>query len=477
MRFVKNPRLNSLSVKVLLAYVVGVVLSIVLIASAVVAIVATQGDILSGKDVAELARGMGDMLSFDSQGMPVGFDTHDDNRFDERADGFDGWLFDSLKSEAAYRVLDTSGKVVLSSAAGAAFWPADGPVQGPGRFEFKHASGLIRGATEAVEHKGRVWFLQVAVSTRFLQFMYIAFALPFMVTGIILFSLVLLVVFCACAFFTLKYTLSPLREISESAAAISPRSLHARLDTGTVPTEIAPLVDSFNRVLERLEQGYRVQREFLTTAAHELKTPLALIRAQVELSAPSQERNALLQDVQHMTRQVQQLLHLAEASEVNNYRLTTVDLRDLVQEVAAYLQRMADTANVRLDLSQMMVAVHWQADRGSLFTLLKNLLENAIQHTPAGTRVSVEIDTTALSVRDWGPSVPQDQLTTIFSRFWRGPHRRDTGAGLGLAICQEIAQAHGWVLRAKRAEPGLRVVLSILATDRPAPHGDYDDRP
>lgn len=65
-----------------------------------------------------------------------------------------------------------------------------------------------------------------------------------------------------------------------------------------------------------------------------------------------------------------------------------------------------------------------------------------------------------LSVRDWGPGVPLDQLAHIFRRFWRGPHRRDQGAGLGLAICQEIALAHGWALAAYRADPGLRAVLS-----------------
>jgi len=171
----------------------------------------------------------------------------------------------------------------------------------------------------------------------------------------------------------------------------------------------------------------------------------------------------LLKDVEHMTRQVQQLLHLAEASEAQNYQPTLVDMRAMAQEATGYLQRMADAADVRLELAQSAGPVHWPADRGALFTLLKNLLENAIQHTPPGTLVRVDVDAASLSVRDWGPSVPQDQLSTIFARFWRGPHRRDQGAGLGLAICQEIALAHGWTLQAHRAQPGLRVVLSRSA--------------
>lgn len=465
MRFVKMHWLNSLNVKVLIAYVIGAVLSVLLIVVTAITIVSTQGDVLSGLDVADATRDMAEELRFDSGGVPIGIG---DNRLD-RNFSFDlqedfnlEWIFESLKQEAAYRVLDASGKVVLYSAAGATFWPeagAAGPPK-PGRFEFEHEGVAMRGATAAVERNGQVWYLQMAVSRRFMHLMYQAFALPFTGAGVTLFILVLLFVFGPCVYVALRLALKPVQRLSEAAAEISPRSLHARLPTQAVPSEITPLVDSFNRVLERLEQGYRIQQEFLATAAHELKTPLALVRAQVELSPHSADRSMLLRDVEHMSRQVQQLLHLAEASEVQNYRPTLIDMHDVVHEAASYLQRMADAASVRLELPQRTVDVSWQADHGALFTLLKNLLENAIQHTAAGTLVSVEFDATTLSVRDWGPGVPQDQLSKIFARFWRGPHRRDDGAGLGLTICQEIALAHGWELRAHRAEPGLRVVVS-----------------
>jgi len=103
--------------------------------------------------------------------------------------------------------------------------------------------------------------------------------------------------------------------------------------------------------------------------------------------------------------------------------------------------------------------VKWKADRGALFTLLKNLLENAIEHAPAKTSVSVEIQNKAITVRDLGPGIDVAQIPLMFERFWRAAHRRDRGAGLGLAICQEIAFAHGWRLTVERAEPGLRFQL------------------
>ena len=465
MRFGTMTWPNSLSVRIVLAYVAGAELSILLIVAIAVAVVHSQGDVVSGFDVANTTRELASELRFDEDGIPVAIGSgppDGDSDFDDEADR----LFESLKQEAAYRVLDASGKVVLSSAPGVAFWPESGAERmlKPGRFEFEHEGVAMRGAAVSVERDGKVWYVQFAVSRRFLQLMYQEFAFPFAAAGVTLFSLVLLLVFGPCVYFTLRYALKPVRQASDAAAEISPRSLDVRLRTHAVPSEVAPLVDSFNRVLERLEHGYRIQREFLATAAHELKTPLALVRAQLDLSPPSTERGMLLQDVEHMSRQVQQLLHLAEASEVQNYRPTTVDMHEVVREAAGYLHRMADAANVRFELPRQTVGVRWLADRSALFTLLKNLLENAIQHTPAGTLVSVEVDATSMTVRDWGPGVPQDQISSIFVRFWRGPHRRDKGAGLGMAICQEIAQAHGWTLTVSGAQPGLRVVLERPAT-------------
>lgn len=465
MPFVRMNWLNSLGVKVLLAYVGGALLSVALIVATAGAIVKSQGDVVSGFDVADSAKDLADEMRFNDQGVPVGVG---DGRYDSHAsfnleDDFNlEWIFDSLRQEVAYRVLDASGHLVLSSAAGPAFWPASGDASRltQGRFEFEHDGVPMRGATVLVEKEGRVWYFQLAVSRRFLHLIYQAFALPFTGAGITLFSLVLLLVFGPSVYFTLQHALRPVKRTSEAASEISPRSIHARLKTDGVPREVAPLVASFNRALERLEQGYRSQQEFLAMAAHELKTPLALVRAQIELGTATVERSVVLRDVEHMGRLVQQLLLLAEASEVQNYRPETVRVHDVVREAADFLQRVADAAEVRLELPPKG-EMHWTADRGALFTLLKNLLENAIQHTPRGTVVRVELDATSLSVRDWGPGVPEGDLPSIFKRFWRGQHRRDVGAGLGLSISQEIALAHGWALRAQRADPGLRVAIVV----------------
>ncbi|WP_422843838.1 HAMP domain-containing sensor histidine kinase [Acidovorax sp. M2(2025)] len=437
-------RFNSLGAKVALAYLAGMALSIGLLFLAAMGLL--QGNVLPRIDLRDTAEDMAAMVRFDAEGRPAALDPGEDQL---------AWVFESLRAQAAYRVLDDAGKVALLSPAGASFWPASGEALrlSRGRFEFDQGGQAVLGATEPIQRGERVWYLQVAAHARLMKLLR-RVALP--VAGAGVFSLVLLVTFGLCAYFTLRYTLAPLRAVSESAAAISPRSLHARLQTEGVPAEIAPLVESFNRALERLEQGYRMQQEFLGHAAHELKTPLALIRAQIELDGPG-DASSLLEDVEYMTRQVQQLLMLAEASEARNYRFAPTGIAQVARDALAWLQRMAEAADVRLVLEDHGTGgVEWNADRSALFTLLKNLLENAIQHAPPGSTVAVEVQRHCFCVRDGGPGVDAEHLPRLFERFWRAAHRRDKGAGLGLSICQEIAVAHGWQISAEPASPGLR---------------------
>jgi signal transduction histidine kinase len=450
MRSAKTIRLSSLGLKVLTAYVVGALLSIALAVAAAVWMV--ENDVLADLELRERVGTLASKIKFDTNGKPV--------RLDASEADLD-WLYESLPHETAWRVLDVQGNVALVSEAGAAFWPSGGSAPRLERdtYVFNHNGTTLHGATEFFEHQGQQWLVQFATSERLMKLIQHKFALPYMGIGIGIFSAVLIVAFGLCAYVTLRYALKPLRGISEAAAAISPRSLQARLQTEVLPAEISPLVDSFNRALERLDHGYRVQKEFLGNAAHELKTPLTLIRAQIELmEGDDGDRGALLSDVEYMTRQVQQLLLLAEASEAHNYDFTTVQVQEVAVEAASYLQRMAEAASVRLTVSATE-NIEWKADRGALFTLLKNLLENAIQHAPTTTTVEVNVQSNALSVRDRGPGLDPAQLPLLFERFWRAAHRRDHGAGLGLSICQEIALAHGWRLTVERADPGLRFSL------------------
>ena len=452
MSFNKPSWTRSISFKVLLAYIVGAVLTITFVVLFILWIVIYQSNWLAAEDVADFTQEMAKELKFDQQGMPFVFQDNGDDL---------NWVFESLEQETAYRVLNMDGETVLISGGGEAFWRTDAPSKPiqEGKFDFKRNGLQFYGATASIQHNDQWWYVQFAVSHRFLYLMHRGFALPFMGFGIVVFSVALLFVFGLCAFITLNYTLKPLRDVSESAAAIAPRSINARLSAEKIPSEIFPLVDSFNKTLDRLEKGYQIQREFLATAAHELKTPLSLIRAQVDLKERGIDREMLLNDVTHMSRQVQQLLVLAEVSEEQNYNVVTIKVKDAVDEVVTYLRPMFELREIHIKVNCMTEAL-WQADRAALFTLLKNLLENAIQHAPKDTEITISISRSEVSIRDRGQGVTQEQLAKLFVRFWRGEHRRDHGAGLGLSICQEIAQTHHWSLTAHRVAPGLCFHLS-----------------
>ncbi|MCS4306176.1 signal transduction histidine kinase [Rheinheimera pacifica] len=455
MRFVTMRHFNSLRLQVLLSYLGGMILSVTLLLLAAVWVL--QDNTLARMDLADAAAGIADDIRYDEKGTPIGFAAKVEDVT---------WLFDSISRETAYRILDEAGNVVLQSGTGESVWPQSKELLSlaRGRFDFEHNGLTMHGATEPIVHNGKIWYLQLTASTRFMELMHRHIAMPLVGAGVTLFSVVSLFAFGLFAYITLRYTLRPLKEISQSASTISPYSLDVRLPVKGVPTELTPLVNSFNQALERLEHGYRVQQEFLATAAHELKTPLALIRAQLELMTETEQRNWLLHDVSYMSRQVQQLLLLAEASERQNYKFIRVNMPQQVTETVAYLQRMADAAQVTLNLELHASDVILEADKGALFTLLKNLLENAIQHAPAGSAVSVDVFSDNITVRDHGPGIEDAQLPKLFDRFWRGAHKRDTGAGLGLTICREIALAHGWVLSAHKIQPGLMFRLQLQAS-------------
>ncbi|CAI2151217.1 Sensor kinase CusS [Serratia ficaria] len=448
MLLAKTLWINSLSLRILLTFVSGILLSIgfLLLFGAMVK------DRLPGMDLAERTIHLVRKLEFDGKGKPIGF----------RGDAeHPHWLYDSLSEETAFRVMDDRGDIVLMSP-GVKNWPdlASMAERERRRFEFTHHGVFYEGATEPFEYNGKIWFMQLTVSSRIVSFLHQEFALPFIRLGITVFSVLLLFVFSLCAYVSLKYALSPLREASRIAASITPQSLSDRVPTQCVVSEIVPLINSFNHALDRLEKGYRLQQDFLAKAAHELKTPLTLIRAEVEtMEGDTSPQEPLLMHVAHLARHVQQILLLAEVSEPLSYRFQDVDVGEVAHDAVFFLQKIADDVNVKLIIRNRCEKIQWQADRGALFTLLKNLIENAIQHAPAATEISIEINSNGIGIRDRGPGVEPEQLSLIFSRFWRGDHRRDLGAGLGLAICREIALAHEWSLSARNGHPGLIMVV------------------
>lgn len=384
----------------------------------------------------------------------------------------DDAAYEILKADSVYRILDEQGRVLLASDGitqpyaepGNPFTPA------PARLKLHVDGRTLHVLTRQFEHGGRNYYVQVMRSERLLRIIQDdkGQRLTWM---IIVGAIVCALLFSIVVAVTLHHLLKPLRRAANAAATIDIDNLSARLSVQDVPREITPLFHSVNLALDRLEQGYRQQRDFLATAAHELKTPLTLMRGQVELGDVT-DGEVLLQDIDRMARQVQQLLTLAEASERHNYSMQQTAPQAAWTQAASQLERLAQQMAVKVVIGPADSAPPSMilADPGALGVLCKNLLENALHHSPPGGTVTLHANARRLSVRDEGPGIAEDALPHLFERFWRGPHRRDQGAGLGLSICAEIAQAHGWEITADNGPRGavFEVRFNPAASARPA---------
>jgi len=383
---------GSLGGRLLATFILASLLSIGLAAIALQIAFNWQRSAVTSHGLGEQADWIESHLQFDAAGAPVALHEPPDT----------AWVYTAATRDWKYRVLNASGAAVLSSDAGAlpfAATPA-GFDAARERFEVVVDGLPLHVVTKALSHAGHPYFVQVAISDRATT-LFGGAIVGSLLKNVLAIMAVSLLLFAIGVHAMLYHLLLPLRRASDAASRIAPRNLDTRLSETAMPREMRPLIRAFNEALDRLQQGYRVQQEFLASAAHELKTPLALIRGQVELSE-SADRELLLGDIDRMARQVHQLLHLAEVSESGNYQMAAVDLPVVAGEATAFLQRLAQRGSVHLDLRVADGLAPRRADRSALFVLLKNLIENAIQHSPAGAVVTVDMRANGVSVRDEG---------------------------------------------------------------------------
>lgn len=255
-------------------------------------------------------------------------------------------------------------------------------------------------------------------------------------------------------------------KITHDVAAITDgRSLHRRLSMDKAGQEFEQLIETLNAMISRLETSFGGLRRFTADASHELKTPLAVLRADVEraMSEPpaSGERMVALEEaLQETTRMadlVESLLTLARADEGRfDIHREPVALKPLVQDIYETALILGEGAGVAVNFP-FTADVTIMGDPTRLRQLFLNLVTNAIKYTPAGGKVELGLglhpDTVTYAVRDTGIGIAAADVPHIFERFWRADRARSRmsergGFGLGLAISQWIAQAHGGTLTA-----------------------------
>lgn len=266
--------------------------------------------------------------------------------------------------------------------------------------------------------------------------------------------------------------LLPLRFVTTEVQRRDVRSL-APLNTRNLPLEIEPLVSELNRLLDRLQRAFSVQRAFISDAAHELRSPLTALRLQLQLldrapneAARIEARSRLGAAVERAIHLVEQLLALARSEPQDaSPGFDTVDLSAAAAEGISDAHELALSRHIDLGLDATPnLKIH--GDREALRVLVRNLVDNAVRYTPPHGSVQVRCcstpDEAVLEVTDTGPGIASVDRERVFDRFYRRAAAQESGTGLGLAIVKAIAERHGARVALSEAPGGgLRATLSF----------------
>jgi signal transduction histidine kinase len=394
-------------------------------------------------------------------------------------------LYSPAYGRYAYAVLDGTGKALFSSLEKSSpIFPQDfhsslRSSSRPGEVEFMATgadSSAMSGVSLAKEMAGRTVWVQVGEDFAHRDVIIDDIVADFF-RRVGWITLPMLLFLLAIDIVIFRRALLPLLQASEMARKISPNRMDVRLSSENIPMEILPLVQAVNQALDRLEVGFRVQREFTGDAAHELRTPLAILRGRVDTLADRGVSKALHQDIDGMTRIVGQLLDIAELETYSIDPQETADLRAICAEIAEFAAPLALSQGKSIALSGTEASLSVNGNPEMLSRAIRNLVENAINYSPPGATVEIVVDDggpahvpekrepvfpeghapnnqsraypgsfepgyALVHVLDEGPGIADDERELIFQRFWRRDRRRAGSAGLGLSIVQRIAEAH-----------------------------------
>ncbi|MGK5066933.1 sensor histidine kinase [Janthinobacterium sp. RT4P48] len=335
---------------------------------------------------------------------------------------------------------------------------------GPEQMEVVYVKGqawrsrsLTEGATRVtVLEAGGAWQFFITINSRGYYLLPLLISLPFLLLP---------------AWLSIRLAMRPWRKVAQEVAARGPQDLRP-LAFKPPHGELAALVDNINALLQRVDTSAARERSFIADATHELRTPLAAMRVNVEALQgqthdPRQQEllDGILNSGNRAARLVGQLLQLTrnEVQAEGGERLPQV-LDLLLQDRLAALSGLAQAGDIELEL-QASVSLRVPGQRESLVSLIDNLVENAIKYSPRGSSVTVSLHAerkqAVLHVADQGPGIAPELYERVFDRFFRAPQQGQPGSGLGLSIVASVVRQHGGSIQLHRGSGGVGLLVEV----------------
>lgn len=278
-------------------------------------------------------------------------------------------------------------------------------------------------------------------------------------------------------FVAIRRSLRPLKTLSTEASAIAQAVARGR-SPSPVPREglvreFADVASAINAMMIRLGHSLAAQRQFIADAAHELRTPIAILLLEVAQLPAGARRDQLKADLKGLGELINELLRFAQAEEMLAEKVESVDVAEIAQKVAGEAASAAIGRRQLIELNRVDIPEPMAGNATLIEIAVRNLVDNALKYSPPETTVIVSVEQgPTIIVEDCGPGIPASQRAAIFQRFWRANPQSGNGAGVGLALVHRIATLHnGHVWLEDRPGGGSRFVLSF-AVELRAPQSD-----
>lgn len=280
-------------------------------------------------------------------------------------------------------------------------------------------------------------------------------------TNILSYGIPLLILQALIILFIFRQTFKPIIKAARDARKIKYDNLSFRLDED-VHIEIKPLIQSINNGLARLEKSAEAQRFFIANAAHELRTPISILKARISSLKDEKEVYLLNEDLRNINRLISQMLDISRLDLAESAPKSEVNLNELAKKVCQDMGALFISEEKELALEQKKRDQIILGNEDTLYRAILNLLENALKHTPEKTSVEMIVEEKKITVRDYGEPIPAEHKIKIFEKFEKLPESAGSkGSGLGLAIVKKAAEIHGGVVTLITREDGNDFILEF----------------